>query len=102
VVLSVKAGTELAVKMLKKSNSEFDRPYLCEVFTEVSILNRCGRDRRVTQQHDYDCRPGTYYIAMEYYPATLKQWRRQQESTDLETLLGLYREFLQAATVLGD
>jgi serine/threonine protein kinase len=39
---------------------------------------------------------------MEYYPTTLKNWRQQNANASVETLLRLYRDFLQVATVLRD
>jgi serine/threonine protein kinase len=95
-------GKQLAVKSLKKSRNEYDSPHLFEVFTEVSILELCKDDRRVTQLHDYGCSSDTYYIVMEYYPTTLKAWRQSQESPQSGVLLRLYREFLEAATALAD
>jgi serine/threonine protein kinase len=97
-----KDGKRLAVKSLRKARNEFDNPHLFEVFTEVSILSICQNDRRVTQLYDYGCTSDTYYIVMEYYPMTLKSWRAQNPDASLEVLLRLYREFLEAVTVLRD
>ena len=100
------ATSYLAVKILKKSRSEFDNPHLFAVYTEVSILEMCQGDRRVTQLTDYGCALNAYYIIMEFYPTTLKGWRRKLNASNQElpinTLLRLYREFLLACFVLTD
>jgi serine/threonine protein kinase len=99
----VETGAEkLAVKVLKKSRNEFDNPHLFEVFTEVSILSLCENDRRVTRLCDYGCTDDCYYIVMEYYPATLKSWRRNNPNTEIGVLLRVYKEFLNCACVLRD
>lgn len=67
---------DLAIKELEKSRNETDNPHLIEVYTEVSILEMCKGDRRVTQLFDYGCTFESYYIVMEYYPMTLKKWRK--------------------------
>ena len=96
-------GVTCAVKILQKSTNEFDNPHLFEVFTEVSILDLCRGDRRVTQLIDFGCTVSSYYIVMEYYPTTLKAWRKSfTENPPLETMLRVYREFLNAGTVLVD
>jgi len=105
VVMSVSSPNgKLAVKILKKSQSEYDNPHLFEVFTEVSILESCINDRRVTQLIDYGCTTSSYYIVMEFYPFTLKSWRKQfiEEFPSVSTLLRLYYEVLMCATVLHD
>lgn len=91
-----------AVKILEKSRNEFDNPHLIDVFTEVSILEVCKGDRRVTQIHDYGCTLDSYYIVMEFYPHTLKSWRKSQKKPSIPVILRTYREFLHAATVLTD
>jgi serine/threonine protein kinase len=100
-VLAVPGDTEiLAVKTLEKSLLASDNPHLVSVYTEVSILEQCVGDRRVTQLLDYGCTNDSYYIVMEFYPATLKSWRKKLPSVDQHALLRLYREFLQSCTVL--
>lgn len=97
-------GTLYAVKVLEKSRNEFDNPHLVEVFTEVSILEVCKGDRRVTQLFDYGCTADSYYIVMEFYPSTMKGWRKKyikmNEKPPEAMLLRLYREFLKNCTVL--
>lgn len=39
---------------------------------------------------------------MEYYPTTLKSWRKKQENPEIPVLLRLYHEFLNITTVLSD
>ena len=102
-VMAVNLGSKTyAVKILEKSRNEFDNPHLIDVFTEVSILEICKGDRRVTQIHDYGCTPDSYYIVMEFYPKTLKSWRSSQKKPSIQTILRVYREFLNSATVLTD
>ena len=95
-----------AVKVLKKSKNEFDNPHLNDVYTEVSILENCTGDRRVTQLFDYGTTNDSYYIVMEFYPMTLKSWRKKYMKTKKKpnemTLLRLFREFLNSTTVLTD
>ena len=93
---------KLAVKILKKSRNEFENPHLYEVFTEVSILKLCVGDRRVTQLFDYGVTASSYYIVMEFYPMTLKAWRRKTPDPEIGVILRLYREVLLAATVLPE
>jgi serine/threonine protein kinase len=95
-------GQLLAVKVLEKSRSELDNPHLIEVFTEVSILEVCIGDRRVSQLIDYGCTSESYYIVMEFYPATLKGWRKKCEDPPQNMLLRVYREFLNCCTVLRE
>ena len=102
VVRQAETQKYLAVKILKKSKNEYDNPHLFEVFTEVSILEMCQSDRRVTQLNDYGCTSNSYYIIMEYYPTTLKAWRRKNVNPEINVLLRLYREFLNSCTVLQD
>lgn len=91
---------KIAVKILKKGLSEFDNPHLFEVYTEVSILDICKGDRRATQLVDYGCTESSYYIIMEYYPCTLKTWRKNLPHVDIKQLLRIYREFLNSCTLL--
>ena len=96
-------GVPCAVKILEKSTNEFDNPHLFEVFTEVSILDLCRGDRRATQLVDFGCTLSSYYIVMEYYPKTLKAWRKSvADNPPLPTMLRVYREFLIAANILRD
>ncbi|OHT14031.1 CAMK family protein kinase [Tritrichomonas foetus] len=106
-------GKDLAVKILEKSRTEFDNPRLIEVFTEVTILEMCKGDRRVTQLHDYGCTADSYYIVMEFYPTTLKSWRKsflgnpgeedsKPKPAPIETCLRIFKEFLNCATILTD
>ncbi|EAY17031.1 CAMK family protein kinase [Trichomonas vaginalis G3] len=93
----------VAVKILQKSLNEFENPHLFEVYSEVSILDTCKGDRRVTQLVDFGCTKNSYYIVMEFYPFTLKAWRKSvNEKPPLNTMLRVYREFLKACTVLTD
>jgi serine/threonine protein kinase len=102
-VLAVPAGDEIvAVKTLEKSRFASDNPHLVSVYTEVSILEQCVGDRRVTQLLDYGCTADSYYIVMEFYSATLKSWRRKVTSVEPRIFLRLYREFLQCCTVLTE
>lgn len=80
-------GNELAVKILEKSRNECDNPHLTEVYTEVSILEICKGDRRVTQLFDYGCSGDSYYIVMENYPTTLKAWRKSFIAPGISTQL---------------
>ncbi|OHT08162.1 hypothetical protein TRFO_23449 [Tritrichomonas foetus] len=95
-----------AVKVLEKSRNELDNPHLIEVYTEVSILEVCKGDRRVTQLIDYGCTADSYYIVQEFYPSTMKGWRKKyiarNEKPPEAMLIRIYREFLQACTVLTD
>ena len=99
-------NTLFAVKVLEKSRNELDNPHLIEVYTEVSILEVCKGDRRVTQLIDYGCTTDSYYIVQEFYPSTMKGWRKKylqrNEKPPEDMLLRLYREFLRACTVLTD
>jgi len=62
-VMKVKYNDKtLAVKILEKARNQYDNPHLIEVYTEVSILERCKGDRRVTQLFDYGCTLDSYYI----------------------------------------
>jgi serine/threonine protein kinase len=102
-VMAVTVGSQpLAVKVLEKSRNEFDNPHLIEVFTEVSILEICKGDRRVTQLHDYGCTSDSYYIVMEFYPTTLRKWRKAEQNPPIEVMLRIYREVLSCVTVLTD
>ena len=95
--------TKFAVKVLQKSRNEFDNPKLVEVYSEISILDLCRGDRRVTQLVNYGCTADSYYIVMEYYPMTLKSWRKAvADDPPLPTILRVYREFLRSAKVLLD
>jgi len=96
-------GKKHAVKMLQKSRNEFDNPKLVEVYSEVSILEVCKDDRRVTQLIDYGCSSDSYFIVMEYYPTTLKSWRKSLgDNPNIDHLLSAYRAFLKSATILTD
>lgn len=99
-------GQVYAVKVLKKSKNEFDNQHLNDVYTEVSILENCKGDRRVTQLFDYGTTNESYYIVMEFYPMTLKSWRKKYSKSKKKpnemTLLRLFREFLNSSTVLVD
>lgn len=102
-VLKVEDGSNIyAVKILQKSRNELDNPHLFVVYTEVSILEICKNDRRVTQMIDYGCTSDSYYIVMEYYPMTLKSWRKSGGEKPIPTMLRLYREFLNACTILPE
>ncbi|EAY17844.1 CAMK family protein kinase [Trichomonas vaginalis G3] len=92
----------LAVKILPKSRNEFDNPHLYEVYHEVTILELCKGDRRVTQLVDYGCTSDSYYIVMEFYPATLRSWRKSEGEKPLGVMLRLFRDFLESATVLSN
>lgn len=93
----------VAVKILQKSMNEFENPHLFEVYSEVSILDICKGDRRVTQLVDFGCTPTSYYIVMEFYPYTLKAWRKSFiDKPPVDTMFRVYREFLKASTVLKD
>ena len=94
---------KVAVKILQKSRDTFDNPKLVDVFGEISILELCKGDRRVTQLLNYGCTSDSYYIVMEFYPMTLKTWRKSfQSNPPLPTIIRLFKEFLNAATVLLD
>lgn len=99
-------GQLYAVKVLEKSRNKYDNPHLVEVYTEVSILENCKNDRRVTQLFDYGSTKDSYYIVMEFYPSTLKSWRKKytekKEKPPENMLLRLFREFLKAVTVLTE
>jgi serine/threonine protein kinase len=104
-VLAVeREGLVCAVKTLEKSRRASDNAHLVAVYTEVSILDQCVNDRRVTQLLDYGCTKDSYYIVMEFYPATLKGWRKRfgGEGPPKQTLLRVYREVLQCCTMLKD
>lgn len=97
----------LAVKILEKSRNTVDNPHLIEVFTEVSILEFCKGDRRVTQLIDYGCTADSYYIVMEFYPSNLKSWRKklsnsENGTTQIDVLLRVFREFLNCCTILTE
>ena len=95
--------TKFAVKVLQKSRNEFDNPKLVDVYSEISILDMCRGDRRVTQLVNYGCTADSYYIVMEYYPMTLKSWRKAvSDNPPIPTILRVFREFLKATTVLLD
>lgn len=102
VMLVEVENKKYAVKVLQKSRNELDNPKLYEVFSEVSILELCKGDRRVTQLVTYGCTSDSYYLVMEYYPQNLKTWRKSQENPNIKTLLRLYREFLKSLTILVD
>lgn len=94
---------KVAVKILQKSRDTYDNPKLVDVFAEISILELCKGDRRVTQLLNYGCTTDSYYIVMEFYPMTLKSWRKRfDNSPPLPTILRLFKEFLNATTVLLD
>ena len=95
----MKVGNK-AVKILDKSRNEFDNPHLYEVYTEVSILEICKGDRRVTQLIDYGCSKDSYFIVMEYYPTTLRSWRKSEGEKPLGVMLRMYREFLNSTLIL--
>lgn len=106
-VMAVTLDNQLyAVKILEKSRNEFDNPHLVEVFTEVSILEGCKGDRRVTQLTDYGCTKDSYYIVMEFYPSTLKGWRKkftpETGNPPEDVVLRLFREFLNCCSVLTE
>ena len=97
-------GQDLAVKILEKSRTQFDNPKLIEIYTEVTILEMCKGDRRVTQLYDYGCSSDSYYIVMEYYPTTLKSWRKSfiGKTLPIDSCLRIFKEFLHCATILTD
>ena len=58
--------------------------------------------KEIEQLADYGCSLDSYYIVMEYYPMTLKNWRKTFNGENPGQLLKLYREFLRAATILPE
>jgi serine/threonine protein kinase len=69
---------KLAVKRIDFPASAKDANMLSLVFTEVSVLERARGSAHVAQIVDYGLHQDSYWIVLERYDGSLRQWRRRE------------------------
>jgi len=101
--ITVSSGL-LGVKLIDVPMSIHDRCVLQDIFHEVIILHSLKAEPTVCHIYDFGVDDQYYYLAMQYYGTSLKQWRVKQKSpmrTMVPWYLYIYRHILEVVALLS-
>ena len=95
-------GASVAVKLLDVPRSAAGRCVLFDVFTEVSLLERCGGAAGVCKLLDYGVTPQHYWLVFERCALSLKAWRHQTPAPPLRQRLDAFEAVAAIVCELHD
>ena len=68
-------SSEVALKIVDAPQSAHDPPSAVDVYSEIAVLESMAGEPRVAKLLDYGVAGESFFIIMQHYPASLKQWR---------------------------
>ena len=68
-------STEVAVKVIDTAQNVHETLSATAVYSEIALLEAMEREPSVVKLLDYGVSKGSFFIVMQHYPTSLKQWR---------------------------
>lgn len=101
-------SSEVALKIIDAPQNTHDLASAVNVYSEIAVFEAMAREPCVAKVFDYGVARESFYIVMQQYPASLKQWRTAHSDTfDATELVGqapmyanIYAECIEAVCAI--